>query len=161
MHSFAQLCHLIFFVKICQTFAEFSKILAIFRKTCDLRTVQRSALCRSRRELSNAYFLAKIGLDTAENEPCQVCPTPRNAAAAPRALTTGTPKRPCLSAVPRTCTCRLRGHRSSRRCSTSRARASASRRSGGPLERLLESLSARIGFSYFASEILLIRVANI
>ena len=30
---------------------------------------------RSRRELSNEYFLAKFGLDTAENEPCQVCPT--------------------------------------------------------------------------------------
>ena len=43
--------------------------------------MQRSALCRSRRELSNAYFLAKFGLDTAENEPCQVCPIPRNAAA--------------------------------------------------------------------------------
>ena len=25
-------------------------------------------MCRSRRELSNAYFLAKIGADTAENE---------------------------------------------------------------------------------------------
>ena len=37
--------------------------------------MQRSALCRSRRELSNAYFLAKFGFDTAENEPCQVCPT--------------------------------------------------------------------------------------
>ena len=36
--------------------------------------MQSSALCRSRRELSNAYFLAKFGLDTAENEPCQVCP---------------------------------------------------------------------------------------
>ena len=31
--------------------------------------VQRSALCRSRRELSNGYLLAKFGLDTAENEP--------------------------------------------------------------------------------------------
>ena len=32
-------------------------------------------MCRSRRELSNAYFLAKFGFDTAENEPCQVsCP---------------------------------------------------------------------------------------
>ena len=31
--------------------------------------MQRSALCRSRRELSNAYLLAKIGVDTAENEP--------------------------------------------------------------------------------------------
>ena len=36
------------------------------------RAVQRSALCRSRRELSNAYLLAKFGFDTAENEPCQV-----------------------------------------------------------------------------------------
>ena len=30
---------------------------------------------------SNAYFLAKFGLDTAEKEPCRVCPIPRNAAA--------------------------------------------------------------------------------
>ena len=45
------------------------------------KTVQRSAFCRSRRELSNAYFRAKFGFDTAENEPCQVCPIPRNAAA--------------------------------------------------------------------------------
>jgi len=29
-------------------------------------------LCRSRRELSNAYLLAKIGVDTAENEPLEV-----------------------------------------------------------------------------------------
>ena len=28
-----------------------------------------SALCRSRRELSNEYLLAKFGFDTAENEP--------------------------------------------------------------------------------------------
>ena len=40
----------------------------------DWRTVQRSASCRSRRELSNEYLLAKIGVDTAENEPCKVCP---------------------------------------------------------------------------------------
>ena len=26
------------------------------------------------KELSNAYLLAKFGFDTAENEPCQVCP---------------------------------------------------------------------------------------
>ena len=38
------------------------------------RTVQRSALCRSRWELSNEYLLAKFGFDTAENEPCKVCP---------------------------------------------------------------------------------------
>ena len=37
-----------------------------------LKAVQRSALCRSRRELSNAYLLAKIGVDTAENEPLEV-----------------------------------------------------------------------------------------
>ena len=35
-----------------------------------------SALCRSRRELSNAYFLANFGFDTAENEPCKVCRIP-------------------------------------------------------------------------------------
>ena len=34
---------------------------------------------RSRRELSNAYLLAKFRFDTAENEPCQVCPISRNA----------------------------------------------------------------------------------
>ena len=43
-------------------------------KFWDWRTVQRSALCRSRRELSNAYLLAKIGFDTAENEPGKVSP---------------------------------------------------------------------------------------
>ena len=63
-----------------------------------MRTVQRTALCRSRRELfihifrtfsstkyipflsisfqidpdANEYFLAKIGFDTAESEPCKV-----------------------------------------------------------------------------------------
>ena len=45
-----------------------------FTQTDPTRMVQRSALCRSRRELSNAYLLAKIGVDTAENEPCKVCP---------------------------------------------------------------------------------------
>ena len=34
--------------------------------------MQRSALRRSRRELSNEYLLAKIGVDTAENEPLKV-----------------------------------------------------------------------------------------
>ena len=37
-----------------------------------MRTVQRSALCRSWRELSNESFLAKFGFDAAENEPSQV-----------------------------------------------------------------------------------------
>ena len=31
-------------------------------------------MCRSRRELSNEYLLAKLGFDTAANEPCKVCP---------------------------------------------------------------------------------------
>ena len=34
----------------------------------DSKTVQRSALCRSRRELSNAHFLANVGFDPADNE---------------------------------------------------------------------------------------------
>ena len=38
----------------------------------DSKKVQRSALCRSRRELSNEYLLAKIGVDTAEKEPLEV-----------------------------------------------------------------------------------------
>ena len=46
--------------------------------------MQRNALCRSRRELSNAYFLAKFDFDTAENEPCKVCPI-----AAPRRVSGG------------------------------------------------------------------------
>ena len=41
-------------------------------KAVDSKAVQRSALCRSRRELSNEYLLAKIGVDTAENEPLKV-----------------------------------------------------------------------------------------
>ena len=46
------------------------------KKNLDCRAVQRSASCRSRRELSNEYLLslAKFGFDTAENEPCKVCP---------------------------------------------------------------------------------------
>ena len=36
------------------------------------RSVQRSVLWRSRRELSNEYPLAKTGFDTAENEPSQI-----------------------------------------------------------------------------------------
>ena len=35
--------------------------------------MQRSALCRSRREFSNAYLLAKFGIETAENESSDVC----------------------------------------------------------------------------------------
>ena len=48
--------------------ANFWQNLEIFRKKCEFRAVQSSAWCRSRRELSNAYLLAKFGFDTAENE---------------------------------------------------------------------------------------------
>ena len=34
--------------------------------------MQLGALCTSRRELSNAYLLAKFRFDTAENEPCSL-----------------------------------------------------------------------------------------
>ena len=36
--------------------------------TSDSKTVQRSALCRSLRELSNEHLLANFGFDTAEKE---------------------------------------------------------------------------------------------
>ena len=39
--------------------------------------MQRNALCRSRRELSNAYLLGTFGFDTAENEPSKVWPVRR------------------------------------------------------------------------------------
>ena len=40
-------------------------------------------MCRSRRELSNAYLLALFGFDTAENEACKVCRIPRRTSHAP------------------------------------------------------------------------------
>ena len=88
IHTFALLCNLNLLSKICQNFGKvvqnsanltklkLLKILANssnFLKTCNLRAVQRSALYRSRGELSNANSLAKFGFDTAENEPCKVC----------------------------------------------------------------------------------------
>ena len=51
-----------------------------FTKFWELTTVQRSALWRSRRELSNAYLIAKFGFDTAETEPSKVCSPPVRAA---------------------------------------------------------------------------------
>ena len=41
-------------------------------KIWDWNAVRRSVLCRSRRELSNDYLLAKFGFDTEENEPSKV-----------------------------------------------------------------------------------------
>ena len=54
-------------------------------KFWDWRTVQRSTLCRSRRELSNEYLLDEIGVDTAENEPLEVsqCCVPQSPDLAP------------------------------------------------------------------------------
>ena len=93
MHSFARLCNLNFLSKICQKIAKilknpqtvtlaFLKNFAIFKRTSSnirgnnliFLAVQRSAFCRSRREFSNAYFLAKFRFDTAENEPSEGCP---------------------------------------------------------------------------------------
>ena len=59
--------------------------------------MQRRALCRSRRELSNDYLFTKFGFDTAENEPCQVCPKPEHGVEArPRSSsgTAGPPRDP-------------------------------------------------------------------
>ena len=41
-------------------------------KFCDLSGAKECKSCRSRRELSNEYLIAKIGFDTAENEPLKV-----------------------------------------------------------------------------------------
>ena len=68
--KFAKFCKI---SKISEKFRKFWQNSSKFLKKCDFRAVQRSALCRSRRELSNAYLLAKFGFDTAENEPCKVC----------------------------------------------------------------------------------------
>ena len=63
------------------TFVVVSVVLLCFRPTFPFSSFQpflfiggfdSSALCRSRRELSNEYLLAKIGVDTAENEPLEV-----------------------------------------------------------------------------------------
>ena len=63
--------------KICEILGKkIGKNSAFFNENFEIRedskAVQRSALCRSRRELSNEYLLAKIGVDTAENEPLEV-----------------------------------------------------------------------------------------
>ena len=43
-------------------------------KILSLKNGAKECICRSRRELSNEYLLAKSGSNTAENEPCKVCP---------------------------------------------------------------------------------------
>ena len=70
-----------------------AKISAIFSENFEIRerwfdsnAVQRSALCKSRLEPSNEHLFAKVGFDTAENEPCEVCPL--SAYRSPRLLVT-------------------------------------------------------------------------
>ena len=46
----------------------------MFDNILEWRAVRRSALCRSPRELSQKHSLTNVGFDTAENEPCKVCP---------------------------------------------------------------------------------------
>ena len=50
------------------------KYFSFWKNVWDWRAVQRSVLCRSLREFSKKYLFAKIGFDTAEHEPCKVCP---------------------------------------------------------------------------------------
>ena len=66
-----QIWNFAFFSKSAKGIAFFTKILRLENGALgfDSKTVQKNALCRSRRELSNEYLLAKSGFDTAENEP--------------------------------------------------------------------------------------------
>ena len=48
------------------------KVGTFFLKSFSLSGAEACKSCRSRQELSNEYFLAKIGVDTAENEPYKV-----------------------------------------------------------------------------------------
>ena len=83
MHSFALLQNHIF-QKFARTLPKFAKFWKETEQNSALlsenfgipKAVQRSALCRSRRELSNTYFFAKVLFDTAENKPCEVCRIP-------------------------------------------------------------------------------------
>ena len=69
----------------------------------DSKSCAKSALCGSRRELhTNACLLAKFGFDTAENEPCQVCPLPRfHAALVPARRGEPEAGRPAAGGLPR------------------------------------------------------------
>ena len=91
------------------TFAKKNRKMQNFPKFRELTTVQRNALCSSRRELSNEYFIAKFGFDTAENEPREVCWTvrlaPEQASACSRqrfvsALTRSSSRRSALAGLP-------------------------------------------------------------
>ena len=65
--------------------------------------MQRSAWCRSRRELSNAYLLAKFRFDTAENEPSKSLPDRADlfsGSPAPAAGAAGGPRRLRAAGLP-------------------------------------------------------------
>ena len=68
--------------------AKFCKVFTTnnFEKKWDCRAVQTGELCRSRWELSNEFLVAKVGFDTAENEPWKVCPLSVGGAGAASAL---------------------------------------------------------------------------
>ena len=74
--SFWNLANFCKFCNICKMFAEFSRKLLIFqtdflRKFWDCSGAKVCKSCRAWKMLSNAYFLAKIRFDIAENEPAK------------------------------------------------------------------------------------------
>ena len=75
--------------------SQFFKFLTTNFKWSGFRAVHRSASCRSWREFSNVYLLAKDGFDTVENQPCKVYRSPRRSSASMRrSFTQQSPQRP-------------------------------------------------------------------
>ena len=96
-------------------------------------------MCRFRREPSNAYFLAKFGFDTAENEPCQVCPIEQCSGAAIHVLPHG----------PSECCRKPRGSsRRSRRTPTPRRSRRSAPRCCAPRSGLATSLAQASSANY-------------
>ena len=60
-----------FFGNVCKICEKFDENLLKF---CVRSGAKEQQSDRSRQELSNEYLIAKIGFDTAENEPSKVCP---------------------------------------------------------------------------------------
>ena len=61
----------IFLAKFCKKMRK--SLTKFFLKYWGLSGAKACKSCRSRQELSNEYFLAKLGVDTEENEPYKVC----------------------------------------------------------------------------------------
>ena len=57
------------FQKILQDFVDFREILHFWKVSSPAEVCR---FCRSRKMLKNDYLVAKIGVDTAENEPSKV-----------------------------------------------------------------------------------------